>query len=84
MMVTMTARLDRNAKMANGMWTTVKVISLAYTDLTPIALRIHEGRQSEDCSSLEVVPFVNELFELPLVSLRSVSLISKFMMVVDS
>lgn len=84
MMVTMTARLDRNAKMANGMWTTVRVISLAYTDLTPIASRIHEGRQSEDCSWLEVMPFDNELLKLPLVSLGNVSLISKFMMAVDS
>ena len=68
MMVTMTARLTRNAKMADGMWITVTAMSLAYTDLTPIPLRIHEGRHSEDCLRLEVVSFVNELFKLPLLN----------------
>lgn len=81
MMVTMTARLDRIANMANGMWTTVSATSLAYTDLTPMASRIHEGRQSEDCSWWEIVPFLNELFKSPLVSLGNVSLIGQFMLV---
>ena len=80
-MVTMTARLDRTAKMAKGMWTTVSVMSLAYTDFTPMASRIHGGRQSEDCSWLEIVLFRNELFKPPLVSLGNVSLKSQFMLV---
>lgn len=79
MMVTMIARLDRNAKMANGIWTTIRAMSLTYTDLTPVASRIHEGRQSEDCSQLKVVSFVNELFKPSFVLLGNVSLISPFM-----
>ena len=71
MMVTMTARLTRNAKMANGMLIKITAMSLAYTDLTPIALRIHDGRHSVDCSWLEVVPFVDELFNPPLVAFIS-------------
>ena len=84
MMVTMTARLDRNAKMADGMWTTVSAISLAYTVFTPTASRIHEGRQFEDCSCLETVPFLNKSFKPPLVALENVSLISEFIMDADS
>ena len=84
MMVTMTARLDRIAKMADGMWTTVSAISLMYTVLTPIASRIHEGRQSEDCAWVEIVPFLNESFKPPLVALENVSLISEFIMDADS
>ena len=83
-MVTMTARLDRNAKMADGMWRTVKAISLAYTVLTPIASIIHEGRQSEDSSLVLTVLFIIELFKPPLVSLRNVPLMSIFTMDADS
>ena len=79
MMVAMTARLARSAKMANGMWTTVTAMSLAYTDLMPMALRIHEGKHSADCSWLEIVPFVKEL--LRLVAFSSASL---FMIVAGS
>ena len=79
-MVTMTARLERNAKIADGMWRTISTISLAYTELTPIASRIHEGRQSEDCWWVETVPFLNELFKPSLVALGNVSLVSKFML----
>ena len=79
MIVIMTAKLERNAKMADGIWRTVSTISLAYTELTPIELRIHEGRQSKDCLWVETVLFLNELFKPPLVALGNVSLISKFM-----
>ena len=83
-MVTITARLDRNAKMAHGMLITISVISLAYTVLTRIASRIHEGRQSEDCSWVETVLFISELFNPPLISLGNVSSISIFIMDADS
>ena len=83
-MVTMTARLDRNAKMADGMLTIVSTISLTYTVVTSIASIIYEGRQSEDCSRVETVLFINELFKLPLVSLGNVSLTSIFIMDADS
>lgn len=79
MMVTMTARLDRNAKMAKGMLTTIRAMSLAYTDLTPMASRIHEGKQSEDYSRSEAVLFVNELFKISLILLINVLLISMVM-----
>ena len=79
MMVTMTARLDTNAKIAKGILTTIRAMSLAYTDLTHMASRIHEGRQSGDCSRLEAVLFVNGLFKLSLVLLTNVSLISMVM-----
>ena len=78
MMVTITARLTTNAKMENGMWTAVTAMSLAYTDLAPMALRIQEGRHSVDCSWLEIVPFVNELFKLPLVPFKSVKAMLAF------
>ena len=81
-MVTMTARLDRNAKMPDGMWTTISTISLAYTVVTPLASIIYEGRQSEEWE--ETVLFINELFKPPLVPLENVSLISIFIMDADS
>lgn len=58
----MTARFTRNAKMANGMFTMVTTMSLAYTKLKLTALSVQEGRHEDAEKFFEFVAFVS-LFE---------------------